>query len=384
MRSIHLLRALIRGGAHVDIVTFGDQLDAPPPDIAAAGCRIVPVPRRKAYAVGDLLRGLMGPLPFSVHNYRDPAYALAVRGLAATTHYDLLLVEDIVMAQYLSGVEAARTVIDMHNVESHLLSRYADAVGYAARGWYARRTARLLARYEGSLARRVDLVTVCSTDDAARLQALAPSSTVAVVPNGVDTQALRPLPDALREPVILFVGTMDYHANVEAAAYLVEQVLPLVTAKRPEARVLIVGKNPTERVRRLASARVTVTGAVPDVTPYLARAGVVVAPLLVGGGTRLKILEAMATGRVVVSTTVGCEGLGVTHGRQLWIADTPAQLADAIDGLLGASEARQTMENEARAHVEAHYSWRAIGEAFVRQVGIPTASATAASLPAEA
>jgi glycosyltransferase involved in cell wall biosynthesis len=204
---------------------------------------------------------------------------------------------------------------------------------------------------------------------------------VDVIPNGVDTHALRPLPPAEGPPALVFVGSMMYRPCVDAAVWLVREILPLVRRTHPDVAVWIVGRGPVPEVTALAGNGVFVTGEVEDVAPYYRRATLAVAPLRAGGGTRLKILEAMALGRVVVSTTVGAEGLRVDDDTHLAIADDAQSLANAIVALLNDHDHRDRLARAARALVEAEYDWDRIGAshlALYDGLGRPSARAVAA------
>ena len=159
---------------------------------------------------------------------------------------------------------------------------------------------------------------------------------------------------------------MDYHANIDAALYFVRTTWPLIHVRRPELRLVIVGAQPPEQVRTLASDSVVVTGTVDDVRPYYRNALISVVPLRVGGGTRLKVLEAMAAGTPVVSTSLGAEGLAVTHGKDILIADSPDAMADAVVSIRADSPQRLELIANARELVQAKYDWNVVGEILLR------------------
>lgn len=217
-------------------------------------------------------------------------------------------------------------------------------------------------RYEHRAARAHEDVVVCSDQDAAHLP-----GRVTVIPNGVDVDrvAFTPLPP---DPIISFVGTMSTIANVDGAAWFARSVLPRIRAEVPAAVLEIVGHDPHQRVLELGNLDgVTVVGSVPDVAPWVERARVSITPLRIGSGTRLKSLEAMASGRPVVGTTVGLEGLGVTHGNEALIADDEAAFASAVVGCLKDHSAVR-LASAGRRHVEEHFSWRAIGSKYADHI----------------
>jgi glycosyltransferase involved in cell wall biosynthesis len=270
---------------------------------------------------------------------------------------DIVHVEHSFMARYVEAVpreSRAKTVLCFHNV---------GAAQYR----------RMLRMRLGPVGRAVGLAKwaiVVSEAERELLRRANPRLPVTVVENGVDTRALGPLPDSRREDTLLFVGTFTYPPNVDAARYFCRAVLPLVRREVPGARVVLVGHEPPPSVRALAGTEgVVVTGSVPDVTPYYAEATACVAPLRAGGGTRLKILEAMALGRVVVSTTFGAEGLDVVDGEHVLLADTPRRFADATVRLLRDAGLRRRLSENARARVVSQYDWSAIGDELVRTYG---------------
>src|SRR5262249_1504189 len=187
-----------------------------------------------------------------------------------------------------------------------------------------------------AVARSADVVTCVSIDDAMALRQLTPGLRPVVVANGIELPEY-PLPraEALAGATVTFSGKMDYRPNVDAILWFADQVWPRIREHCPDARCVVVGMNPTERLRRAGrTAGLEVVGAVVDTRPYIASAAVYIAPLRMGGGTRFKLLEAMAMGRPVVSTTLGAEGFALTSGRELLIADTPADFAGAVLRLL--------------------------------------------------
>jgi glycosyltransferase involved in cell wall biosynthesis len=184
---------------------------------------------------------------------------------------------------------------------------------------------------------------------------------LSVVPNGVDTEQFQPGPEAAGPPHLVFTGAMGWQPNAEAMIYFCREILPAVRAHFPDVQLSIVGLQPPAEVVALGQQpNIHVTGFVPDVRPYIAEATVYIAPLKLGSGTRLKILEAMAMGKAVISTTIGAEGLEVTDGRHLLIADSAADFASRICELLADPGRRQALGQAGRALVEACYDWRAV------------------------
>jgi glycosyltransferase involved in cell wall biosynthesis len=184
---------------------------------------------------------------------------------------------------------------------------------------------------------------------------------VRVAPNGVDVDAFRPAAGDGEEDTLLFFGTMNARMNADAAVFLVEEILPLIRARRPGVTLTIVGQNPAAQVLKLAQRPgVSVLGEVPDVRPHIARASVVMAPVRMGGGTKVKVLESMSMGKPVVATSHACRGLAVQDGVDVAMADSPADIAGRTVALLEDAEARRRLGGAARATVERLYSWDAV------------------------
>ena len=270
------------------------------------------------------------------------------------------------------------SIFDDHNAEYVLQQRAFETDARQPRRWvgaiYSLIQWKKLSRYEALVCRLADQVVAVSEADKAALQRLVPGLEVTVVPNGVDvgyyTSAdIQPLPLAPRS--LIFTGKMDFRPNVDAVLWFCQEVLPLVRRRMPDVRFYIVGQSPHRRVLRLADdPAVTVTGYVDDVRPYIAGACVYVIPLRIGGGTRLKVLEAMALGKPIVSTSLGCEGFeGLVPGRELCLAETPEEFAQRVIELLSDASRRENLGQAARRFVEEQYDWRLIVPKLERAYG---------------
>ncbi len=313
-------------------------------DVRAVPWRVTPL---------GIARGVATTHSVSSGRFWSAAMLETVRRAAAEMPVDLLQVEYQQLVPFVRGVPAKISVLDLHNVESALVASYA----HARRGIPAgllRAEAVALERMERRTIGDFDHVVVVSEEERARLTAGARS--VLVCPNGREPTAV--LPDA-PEATVAFVATMGWAPNVDAAVWLGREIWPLVQAAVPEAQLLLVGREPAPAVCALAGEKVHVTGTVSDVTPYLARSRVVVAPLRAGGGTRLKIMEALDTGRPVVATSVGCEGMDDLVGRGVVVADTAEGLADAIVSLLVDPARASALGHTGHDAVAADHTWDA-------------------------
>jgi glycosyltransferase involved in cell wall biosynthesis len=221
-----------------------------------------------------------------------------------------------------------------------------------------------MARYEPAALRKFHHVIAVSENDRQQMLAMCPSCPISVVPTGVDTTKYVVAPPASADPPqIVFLGSMDWEPNIDAVIYFCREIFPRVRAAVPNAKFQIVGRNPHSPVRQLASDYVEVTGTVPSVVGYLRDATVVVVPLRIGGGTRLKIFEAMAMGKAVVSTSIGAEGLGIKDGQDLILADEAPSFAEATIRILRDGAFRRQYE-QAAAKLAARYDWSNIVEQF--------------------
>jgi glycosyltransferase involved in cell wall biosynthesis len=248
-------------------------------------------------------------------------------------------------------------VLDEHNIEYELLGRLHRGERSTLRRAQYRLEEHKVRRFERSSWGRVDGVAVTSEREEVIVRRHAPGTSTAVVPNGVDLEYFSPGDDEVKEGEIVFTGLMTYRPNLDGARYLVDDVLPRVRARHPGATVTIVGRVYDADLDALRRPGVTVTNWVDDVRPYVRRASVVVAPLRMGGGTRLKVVEGLAMAKPMVSTTIGCEGIDVRPGEHLLVADAPDDFADAVARLLRDRALCHRLGVAGNRLALAHYSW---------------------------
>ena len=361
------MRALALRG-DVTYVYFVDPADAPLTKADLPFCReVVGIPKPDSYGAAKLIQGVIGRWPLPILNYTSPEMSAAVERLAGAGRFDLIHLDSIHMIRYgqLPALQGARIVYNWHNIESEAMRRFGATVPSLPRRWYAGQTAAKLAALEQGMLRDAFGHVVCSARERDQLHKSAPAARIQVVENGVDTQYFAAAGESAQvTQQIVFVGTMDYYPNVEAATSFANNIWPQVRERFPQMRLMIVGANPTPAVSALgALAGVTVTGTVPDVRPYYRDALAAIVPLRTGGGTRLKILEAMAAGVPVVSTVLGAEGLAVTPGSDILIADAD-NAQEWIDHLnaLAQTTARQSQIAEALDLVRTRYDWEIVGQ----------------------
>lgn len=306
---------------------------------------------------------LLSARPYTVVKYDLNAMRRRIETLIARDNFDLIHCDQIHMAQYLIGRTRLPIVLNEHNIESLLLQRVADVQRNPVLRRFYQRQQRKMEAYERTACAASDRVLTVSAMDRDRLARLAPDAASSVVTNGVDTDSFRPMETAPGPPTLVFTGLMDWMPNVEGVIFFIKEILPHVRKAVPGVRFAVVGRDPVARLRRVAVREpdVVVTGGVPDVRPWLAGAAVVVVPLQTGGGTRLKILEAMAMGRPVVSTRVGAEGLDLEDGREICIADDPFKFAERTVALLSNRAEAARIGQAARWRVVKSYGWPVAG-----------------------
>jgi len=342
--------------------------------------RLVIVDKGRSYTPWKILRGLIGPTPLTVLNYYDLKVARELSRILNEQTFDLVQIQ-IHLIGYLPIIRACRSqplvVCDWHNIESELMDRYGRYTRSWARKLYVDRTTHLIKNVERRLLTECDAHIVVSERDRSTLRALAPETRVDIVENGVDAARYANC-EELAAPMLLgrgrqtrrdivFVGSMDFHANIDGANYFCAEVWPRIHALAPQLRFIVVGSRPAAEVRDLArSPGVIVTGAVDDVRPYYGGALAAIVPLRVGGGTRLKILEAMAAGIPVVSTSIGAEGLAVNPGANILLADTPEEMARVLMELHHSREMWQRLSEAGRELARTRYDWCVIGSSLHR------------------
>lgn len=332
---------------------------------------------------------LSSALPDMALRNAAPAYTAALHEILAHEQFDVVQAESIEMAGYLDLVRTTQPlantrpllVLDQFNAEYVLQKRAAitslaavtksrmlsSAARNLAGGLYSLAQWAKLAAYERRVMQQCDAVTAVSDDDAHILQQLATNTQIGVVPNGVDTNEFRretveSRPPIYSGPTVVFSGTLDFRPNVDAVTWFASEVWPLVLARCPSARYVVVGRRPAPALQQLAaSGMLTLTGEVPDARPYLANAAVYVVPMRIGGGVRLKLLEALSYEAPVVSTSMGAEGVaGLRGGVHCLLADTPADFAAATIRLINEPATGQQLGAAGRELVCSGYDWSTI------------------------
>jgi polysaccharide biosynthesis protein PslH len=323
------------------------------------------VPEKNTIAfAGQLLKGLVSPLPVAVSRYQSERMKRQIENLSRSEKFDCVVCDFLFPTPNIPDL--ASCVLFQHNVEASIWQRHVENVRTPARFYFQIQAKRMLA-YEGQVCRTVKNIIAVSDVDAERMRSQYGAQRVSSVPTGVDVEYFAPPAEAPRTADLVFVGSMDWMPNIDGAQWFVREVLPVIRKRKPRCSVAFAGRKPSRVVLDLAKdPLIQVTGTVPDVRPYLWGATLSIVPLRAGGGTRLKIFESMAARVPVVSTTIGAEGLPLDNGTQIHIADEPQAFADRCIELMEDEAARLRMAQAAWDKVSSHFSWEAVSKEFER------------------
>lgn len=309
--------------------------------------------------------GAIYPAPFSVLAHKSAALEQRIEQICATRTPDIVHLDTIALARFREQCGNVPTVLAHHNIESQLMARRADHEAGAAARMYVRAQTRRLIRYEQRHAGNFALNITVSAADAQMLQRICPGAKTAVVPNGVDTDYFAPRPGE-ETPALIYTGGMNMFANRDAVEWFIEAIWPRIKAAVPETQFYAIGQRPSPKVLQAVAndPSIHAPGFVDDVRPWVAKSAVYVVPLRVGGGTRLKMVDAMAQGKPIVATTVGAEGIDGKHAEHFMLADEPEAFARVVIDLLRDPVRRQQLGAAARLRAEQRYAWPILGESL--------------------
>lgn len=329
--------------------------------------------RSLAFYFQVLGNSLWGKYPFLGQKYISRETIQHLAKLSSPGHtpaYDLLVCDYLApMVNFLELGQppAVPSLLFQHNVESVIFQRHAETARNPAKRALYRRQWKMLRDFEQKSARFVTgQVAVSESDATYFLENLGMKNVLGAVPTGVDCEYFQPPVQPPAKPVLAFLGSMDWDANQDAVNWFAGEILPRIRTQVPAAEFLVIGRNPPASLRALAEKDpgIRITGTVPDVRPLMAEAAAMVLPLRVGGGTRIKVYEAMAMGAPVVSTSIGAEGLDITHGKNILLADQAEAFANEAIALLQNPERARAIADEARRHVAEKYSWGSVAAIF--------------------
>jgi len=371
LRSFHLIKELSQRHRVTVLTTHGSGDDPAGLAESLPACeRVVSFPynlpkRGSARFATALMRSWLSTYPVDLWKCSVASLANEVKRSIATGSVDLCVSDFLYAAPNVPFGNGVPVLFFAHNVEHHIWQRMS---------WHERRAWRRalieiesskMRRWEADTCRRAHLTLAVSETDRTLLQEIAPQAKTATIPTGVDTTYFTPNGGPAFEHSLVFTGSLDWFPNEDAILYFLNEMLPAIRAAVPDVTFTAVGRNPTARLRAaIAAAGVSLTGTVEDVRPYVSRSAVFVVPLRIGSGTRLKIFEALAMGKAVVSTTIGAEGLGLDPGTHFLQADSPDDFVRAVTSLLRDPARRDDLAHAARELVETHYSWPQVANQF--------------------
>lgn len=370
VRSLKTISELSKRHRVTVVTTHGAENDAEGLARQLSCARIISIPHAvpKKNSVRFplvVLRSWLSPYPVDLWKWRAARVYRQVNDLTRSETIDLCVADFLVSAANVPSGGAVPVVLFEHNVEHLIWKRLGELEANTWRRPLFEIEWRKLRRREAEACARSDLTIAVSESDRRRLAELAPGARVAAISTGVDTAYFAPDGTRPLQARLVFSGSMDWHPNEDAVLYFIDAILPRIRSSVPDASFAVVGRDPSAKLRAVAErAGVLITGTVDDVRPFMREAAVCVVPLRAGSGTRLKIFEALALAKPVVSTSVGAEGLSVVPGRELVIADDPAGFASAAVSLLQDPARQQALGRAGRRLVEDRYSWAAVAREF--------------------
>jgi len=315
------------------------------------------------------LKGLFHPQGFSVEWLKSADMRNHLKNLNQNVSFDAIHIDTLALAQYREIFQGLPAVLDHHNIESHMMLRRAEQETQRLKKLYFYIEGRKLGAYEKTICTRFELNITCSDLDSERLQEIIHPRPLNVhsIPNGVDLAYFSPLPEPNNnEPVLIFAGGLSWYPNQAAIDFFIDDVWEPLTAAIPNLKFYLVGRNPTPKYLSFAQqhSNFIVTGFVDDVRDYLSKADVYICPIMDGGGTKLKVLDALAVGIPLVSHPIACEGIEVTEGQDVLYATTPEQWVAQIKRLIDDPELNSKIRQNAPCLIEERYSYTAIGKLF--------------------
>lgn len=373
IRSYSLLKELA-ARHEMSVFTFYPQQNDDRHSELEAFCKevaLVPLTLPGRASLTDMMayaKNLTTPIPYPMAKYCRPETAQRLRGWLGPRKYDAIICDYLITSAVIPWDIPCPKIVFTHNVEQVIWERHwriSRNPLFKAISWREYRT---MARAEEMYLQRADHVLTVSDADRSFFTKIIDPDKITTIPTGVDVEYFSPVTDTAKSSArsLVFTGSMDWLPNEDAIVYFCEEIFPIIRQKAPEVQLLVVGRQPTRRLKALAESHpeITLTGTVPDIRPFVRDANVYVVPLRIGGGTRIKIFEAMAMGKPVVSTSLGAEGLPVTHGQDIVIADTPQAFAAAVLRLLASTDEQKRIGRAARQLVEGRYSWSAVTDVF--------------------
>jgi glycosyltransferase involved in cell wall biosynthesis len=366
----------LKRNCHITYLTLDDgTADARARQLASEYCHelvCIPHPRREKFTTGfyvELVLNLASDLPYAIKKYESSAMREEIKKRVADKRFDVLVCDFLAPAANVPANINCPRVLFQHNVEAMIWKRHYEVQKSAPKKAYLFRQWQKMHAFEAKMCPQFDCVVAVSREDRDLMQQEYGVESIYDVPTGVDTSFFRPSGQrACRPHNLVFTGSMDWLPNEDAIRYFTEEIMPRIKKAVPGVTLTVVGRDPYPSLVELSKRdpSVIVTGRVEDVRPFMEEAAVYIVPLRIGGGTRLKIYEAMAMEKAIVSTSIGAEGLPVTDGEEILLADTPELFADAVVRLLQQDGLASDIGKRAAARVREEFGWDKVAESFVR------------------
>jgi sugar transferase (PEP-CTERM/EpsH1 system associated) len=305
--------------------------------------------------------------PYSVNWVQATEMKKSINAFLNTYEIDVIHCDTIGLDEYVTAFEDIPKVLNHHNIESHMMIRRSTKEKNLLKRLYFYLEGKKLRNYEKRICPFFNANLVVSELDRKRLEVISPDLNIYVVPNGVDISYFKSQNSIVKRHSLIFTGSMDWYPNIDATEYFIRDIWPLLRKEVPDVIFTIAGRSPTNRIKKIASgdSSINVTGYVEDIRPYIDESDIYICPIRDGGGTKLKILDAMSMKKAIVATSVAVEGLDVIHGRHILIADDPKTFVSEILHLLNNSDLKEKLGQNARQFVEKKYSWEIIGREMI-------------------
>ena len=375
IRSYNMLKELKRS-CHITYLTLDDgTADHGARELANEYCHelvCVPHQQREKFTAGfygELLLNLASDLPYAIKKYQSAAMRQEIATRVAHEDFDVVVCDFLAPAVNVPPRLNCRSVLFQHNVEAMIWKRHYEVQSNVAKKAYLYRQWQKMLAFEAKSCLEFDSVVAVSREDRELMQQQYRVEQIYDVPTGVDTEYFRPSGRVKLQPQnLVFTGSMDWLPNEDAIRYFTSQIMPQIKQAVPEVKLTVVGRNPYPSLVELSKRdpSIVVTGRVEDVRPFMEEAAVYIVPLRIGGGTRLKIYEAMAMEKPIVSTSIGAEGLPVTDGKEIVLADTPGSFAEAVVRLIRQESLASEIGKQAAAKVREKFGWDTVAEDFAQ------------------
>ncbi|NLD98542.1 MAG: glycosyltransferase [Fibrobacter sp.] len=384
-RSYHLIKS-VSEHFNIDLVAFNQrkihkgkaQIDSAVVEFKkfCSDVHVFKIPSDTFYFGNSILaiKSLLSPLPYNINWLFSPEVHSFVKNLSKNKQYDLIWCDTISLIPYVKYFNAKVSILNHHNIESDTMFRRSENESNLFKKAYYKLEGVKLQKTEKKYCNFFSLNVTCSELDKYRLQSRLLSGKICIIPNGVDTDYFKATARPQKPNSLIFAGTLSWYPNKQAVLFFIDKIWPLLKIKNPLVHISFIGKDPPERLIQLSKKcpQIKVTGFVDDVRPYIEEASVYVCPIMDGGGTKLKILDALSMGKAIVAHPVACEGIDVRENEEVLFAETPEQFVDKIDFLLS-NDFRFSMGIKGRSLIERLYSYKQIGKTLITELKSLTA-----------